>query len=192
MNNKIKGNEIHIKIGGDHGGGSFKMCYQVVNVDKPYSKTNTTVFNIFEASDCRTNLKFSLSRFKSEIDLLQNTISREKQISVYLFGDYKFLCAICRITGATGRHVCLLCNVTRQGMSTHIKNNIEMQSLETLDSRLEKFKNHGSEPKFAKLCDNVIDQKLFNVPLDWNSSITYLTWDVLKIFQHVRGVLSYN
>ncbi|XP_047132530.1 uncharacterized protein LOC105846735 [Hydra vulgaris] len=148
LNKKIKGNEIHIKIGGDHGGGSFKMCYQVVNVEKPNAKTNTTVFNIFEASDCKTNLKFSLSRFKSEIDLLQNTISREKQICVFLFGDYKFLCAIYGITGATvlnclitsGRHPCLFCNITRQGMSTPIKDNIEMRSLETLDSHLEKYK----------------------------------------------------
>ncbi|XP_047136315.1 uncharacterized protein LOC105850584 [Hydra vulgaris] len=142
------------------------MCYQVVNVEKPNAKTNTTVFNIFEASDCKTNLKFSLSRFKSEIDLLQNTIWREKQIRVFLFGDYKFLCAIYGITGATGRHPCLFCNITRQGMSTPIKDNIEMRSLETLDSHLEKYKNHGSDPKFAKLCDNVIDQRLFNVPLD--------------------------
>ncbi|XP_047124751.2 uncharacterized protein LOC105844462 [Hydra vulgaris] len=51
-------------------------------------------------------------------------------------------------------------------MSTPIKDNIEMRSLETLDSHLEKYKNHGSDPKFAKLCDNVIDQRLFNVPLD--------------------------
>ncbi|XP_047138533.1 uncharacterized protein LOC124814664 isoform X2 [Hydra vulgaris] len=51
-------------------------------------------------------------------------------------------------------------------MSTPIKDNIEMRSLETLDSHLEKYKNHGSDPKFAKLCDNFIDQRLFNVPLD--------------------------
>ena len=37
-------NEIHIKIGGDHGGGSFKMSFQVANVGNPNRKDNTVVF----------------------------------------------------------------------------------------------------------------------------------------------------
>ena len=44
-------NEIHIKIGGDHGGGSFKMSFQVANVENPNRKDNTVVFSIFEAKD---------------------------------------------------------------------------------------------------------------------------------------------
>ena len=31
----IPEDEIHVKIGGDHGGGSFKMTYQVANVGQP-------------------------------------------------------------------------------------------------------------------------------------------------------------
>nr|XP_047122975.1 uncharacterized protein LOC124806267 [Hydra vulgaris] len=72
--NKIKDNKIHIKIGGDYGGDSFKMFYQVANVEKPNAKTNTTIFNIFEAKDYTTNLKISLARFTSDIDLLQKMI----------------------------------------------------------------------------------------------------------------------
>ncbi|XP_065643749.1 uncharacterized protein LOC136075205 [Hydra vulgaris] len=72
--NKIKDNEIHIKIGGDYGGDSFKMFYQVANLEKPNAKTNTTIFNIFEAKDYTTNLKISLTRFTSEIDFLQKMI----------------------------------------------------------------------------------------------------------------------
>ncbi|XP_047140285.1 uncharacterized protein LOC105850260 isoform X1 [Hydra vulgaris] len=64
---KITPSEIHIKIGGDHRGGSFKMSYQVANVATPNSKNNTTVFNIFEAKDYRANLKISLSRHIDEI-----------------------------------------------------------------------------------------------------------------------------
>ena len=37
-------NEIHIKIGGDHGVGSFKMSFQVANVENPNRKDNTVVF----------------------------------------------------------------------------------------------------------------------------------------------------
>ena len=34
----IPDNKIHIKIGGDHGDNSFKMCYQLGNIAKPKSK----------------------------------------------------------------------------------------------------------------------------------------------------------
>ena len=40
-------NEIHVKIGGDHGGKSFKMSYQCCNTLHPNSKGNTMVFSIF-------------------------------------------------------------------------------------------------------------------------------------------------
>ena len=64
--------EIHIKIGGDHGGGSFKMSYQVANTTNPNSKDNTVVFSVFEAKDYRANLKVGLSRFKQQINELQS------------------------------------------------------------------------------------------------------------------------
>ena len=64
-------NEIHIKIGGDHGGGSFKMSYQIANVANPNSKDNTTVFSLFEAKDYRINLKSGLTRFSDQIKELQ-------------------------------------------------------------------------------------------------------------------------
>ena len=63
--------EIHIKIGGDHGGKSFKACFQVCNVEKPNSKDNTVVFSLFEAKDYRQNLKNGLGIFKKQIDELQ-------------------------------------------------------------------------------------------------------------------------
>lgn len=31
-------NEIHVKIGGDHGGGSFKLSFQICNTKNPNSK----------------------------------------------------------------------------------------------------------------------------------------------------------
>ena len=63
--------EIHVKIGGDHGGKSFKACYQIVNKENPNSKDNTIVFSLFEAKDLRTNLRTGLERFKTQIDQLQ-------------------------------------------------------------------------------------------------------------------------
>ena len=70
--NFIKNNEIHIKIGGDHGGGSFKMCYQIANTNNPNSKENTIIFSTFEAKDYRANLKVGLNRFREQINSLQS------------------------------------------------------------------------------------------------------------------------
>ena len=67
----IKDNEIHVKIGGDHGGGSFKLSYQIANVSHPNSTDNTVVFSIFEAKDYRSNIKIGLTRFREQINALQ-------------------------------------------------------------------------------------------------------------------------
>ena len=52
----IMKDEIHIKIGGDYGGGSFKMSYQVVNQNQPNSKSSSFVFSTFEAKVLNTKL----------------------------------------------------------------------------------------------------------------------------------------
>ena len=67
----IKDSEIHAKIGGDHGGGSFRLSYQIANVPHPNSTDNTVVFSIFEAKDYRSNIKIGLSRFREQINALQ-------------------------------------------------------------------------------------------------------------------------
>ena len=64
--------EIHIKIGGDHGGKSFKACYQICNTSKPNNKDNTVIFSLFEAKDYRSNMKSGLQRFTNQIDELQS------------------------------------------------------------------------------------------------------------------------
>ena len=65
--------EVHIKIGGDHGGGSFKMSYQLCNQKNPNSQSNTVVFNVFEAKDNKLNLKTALSQYKNSITDIQKT-----------------------------------------------------------------------------------------------------------------------
>ena len=57
--------EVQVKIGGDHGGKSFKACYQVLNREHQNSKDNTVVFSLFETKD------YGLGRFNCQIDDLQ-------------------------------------------------------------------------------------------------------------------------
>ena len=68
--------EVHVKIVGGHGGGGFKMSYQIANVANPNSKDNTLVFSLFEAKDYRINMKIGLSRLAQQIDELQNMMWR--------------------------------------------------------------------------------------------------------------------
>ena len=68
----IQNNEIQVKIGGDHGGGSFKMSYQIANVHNPSSTDNTIAFSIFEAKVYCSNIKIALIRFGEQVKALQS------------------------------------------------------------------------------------------------------------------------
>ena len=67
----IPSDEVWIKIGGDKGGSSFKMSVQLVNVEKPNSVKNSTVFALFEAPDTVANLHIALDRYKNAISDIQ-------------------------------------------------------------------------------------------------------------------------
>ena len=68
----VQNNEIHVKIGGNYGGGSFKMSYQIANVHNPNSTDNTIVSSIFEAKDYRSNIKIALTQFLEQVKALQS------------------------------------------------------------------------------------------------------------------------
>ena len=133
---------VLVKIGGDHGGNSFKMTYQIVNVDKPNSKENTMVFCMFEAKDYRTNLEVALSMYKKEIFDLQQLKWKSRRIEVLIFGDYEFQCVTYGISGASGRHCCLYCGATKADMQ--INKHAEPRSLESLKQSYEDYKRDGS------------------------------------------------
>ena len=96
-------NNIHVKIGGDHGGGSFKMSFQILNVKNPNRTENSIVFSIFEGKDTRANLRMCLLRFCSQVKMLEKVKWQEKKIQVFMFGDYQFLCYMYGLSGANGK-----------------------------------------------------------------------------------------
>ena len=99
----IPENEIHVKIGGDHGDTSFKMGYQIANVANPNKKENTVIFSIFEAKDTRSNLKTCLTRFKPQVKMLQTQCFASKIIRVFMYGDYEYLCIMYGLSGPSGK-----------------------------------------------------------------------------------------
>lgn len=72
--------EIWLKIGGDKGGGSFKMAFEIANTKNPNAKCNTVVFSAFEAPDNASNIKLALGRYLCDVEQLCITKWRYKAI----------------------------------------------------------------------------------------------------------------
>ena len=109
--NGIPENEIWVKFGGDHGKESFKLTLQVVNVEKPNSKTNTVVLAMAYVKDSYDNLSIIMSDIRYKLEDLSKLEWDGKTIKVFAFGDYDFYCKIFGLLGAQGTHQCLWCNI---------------------------------------------------------------------------------
>lgn len=109
-----------------------------------------------------------MGKFKSQVDELQIAMWQQQKICVFVFGDYEFLCHVYGITGANGRHCCLFCTTTKQNMQLSLaeRGMSSLRTLESLQNDLEQFKSLGSDIKLAKQCNNVIDDRMLNVPID--------------------------
>lgn len=68
----IPSNEIWVKLGGDKGGSTMKVSFQILNCPNPNSPNNTCVFVAYEGPDSKTNLHVALDRYKSQVEELQN------------------------------------------------------------------------------------------------------------------------
>ena len=105
----IPDDEIWVKVGGDHGGGSFKLAVQVCNLNNPNSRLDMIAFTCCKAKDYYQNLKDICSYFASDINSLSQVTWNDKKIKVFLYGDYAFLCNMCGLSGARGTYFCLWC-----------------------------------------------------------------------------------
>ena len=74
--------EIWVKIGGDKGGNSVKISFQICNTSSPNSVQNTCVFSVFEARDTPVNLHIALDRYHEQIESLKNTTWR--QVTIFI------------------------------------------------------------------------------------------------------------
>ena len=68
----IPHDEVWIKIGGDHGGKTFKMSFQIANTTHPNSLQNTVVFACFEAKDSLANLQRVLPPIMEQVTQMAN------------------------------------------------------------------------------------------------------------------------
>ncbi|XP_022782751.1 uncharacterized protein LOC111323624 [Stylophora pistillata] len=161
-NNAIPENEVHLKLGGDAGGGSFKMAFQIANLRHPNSKTNTVVFAMFHAKDSWANLKTALMKYKEQVNTLKETTWGGKKKVVFLFGDYEFLCKTFGIAGASGKYPCLWCKINHEVMqvSCYKREHAEKRSLENIREDYDKFVADGSVTSRQKFYHNVTHEIL--------------------------------
>lgn len=68
----IPKDEIWIKVGGDKGGGTFKLCFQIGNVPCPNSSQNT-FFHMFEGPDSYPNVKLAVEQYVPAIEKLKQS-----------------------------------------------------------------------------------------------------------------------
>ena len=61
---------------GDHGQGSFKLGYQIVNVVNPNSARNTIPIVYFEAKDSSYNLELALGTFNVQLKEIAKSVWR--------------------------------------------------------------------------------------------------------------------
>lgn len=64
----IPDDEVWVKLGGDKGGGSFKMSFQLCNVNRVNSVQNSVVFSIFKAGDNAFNLQVAHQLYKKQVE----------------------------------------------------------------------------------------------------------------------------
>nr|XP_054755232.1 uncharacterized protein LOC129261193 [Lytechinus pictus] len=95
--------EIWLKVGGDKGGGTFKLMVQLANVKRPNSLHNTRVIMLFPGSDSTYNLDVSLETIRCQIADLESMSWRGKTMKVFAFGDYEYLTRMYGLTGPNGK-----------------------------------------------------------------------------------------
>ena len=84
--------QIWVKLGGDHGGESFKVCFQIVNVSHPNALVNTVLSLVFCGKDTPSNLPAVREWYIPQSLALKNGEVKwhEKTLKVTLFRDYEF------------------------------------------------------------------------------------------------------
>ena len=165
-NSQVPENEIWIKVGGDHGGDSFKLSFQIVNVSKPNSKTNTVMFFLGKFKDSRHNLGETFKLFKTELEELQCTHWRGRKFRLFLFGDYAFLSSIYGLSGATGIHPCLWCTIKSAEMND-ASSKFAKRDVSMISRDYQKFQDcFHCDKKFARKCRNIVSKPLLDIPLD--------------------------
>ena len=162
--------KIILKIGGDKGRGSMKMCMQLCNVKAANSPENTKVVCAFEANDTYANLAIALDGIAQQLDQLDGLSwehgAYKKQIHLIGSGDYEFLAKIIGIAGASGTYPCIYCKINRNEMQQPQADRapIQKRTLEGLSADYMSYATEGNfQSKNQAKYFNTINPALLNL-----------------------------
>jgi len=163
----IPEDEVWVKVGGDHGDDSFKLCFQIVNVAHPNSLENTVPFLVFVAKDSASNLATLLKPYHQELLALASgkVTWKGKRVRLFLFGDYEFLTKSYGLSGSSGVRPCLFCLASKSEFQNASDTNCTCRSLQQLASDYADFAAAGSIISHAKRYNNVIRPSMLPIEL---------------------------
>ncbi|XP_071795593.1 uncharacterized protein [Asterias amurensis] len=168
-NGVIPENEIWIKVGGDKGGTSFKLDFQIANTHRPNSYQNTVVFACFEAPDSSANLQ-CLIPILEQLSSLQRQTWREKIIRTFVFGDYELLTKIYGICSCNAHYCCLYCHTSKADMQAPLEEqdqSVQYRSLASLAESYKAYQEDGCRKVRAKdVSNSVIAKAMIPVEID--------------------------
>ena len=178
----IPKDKIWIKIGGDKGGGSFKACAQIVNVQYPNSPKNTTVFASMEAPDYYDNLEFLLQRYKHEIPLIDGMEWCGYTIELLGAGDIQYVNTILGISTCSAMHPCYACEIDKDEMQEPRKTKTgRKRTLKTNDGHYQNFIKDGSKLKQQAKYKNVINPPIIDIkPSSYIPPYLHLLLGIIK------------
>ena len=185
----LKQDEVVIKIGGDHGGKSFKLCFEIANVESPNALLNTVPFCVFEGKDSPANLATALVGFQTAVAELQGMQWGRFTVRVVLFGDYEFQTHLYGLSGSSGIRPCLHCHTTKTEFQTPPQERCDSvpRTLESLSEDLTRYEADGRVLTRAKNYNNVIRPVLLPIPIT-NACIRALHLD-LGIFVYLYDAM---
>ena len=154
----IPENETRIKVGGDHGQGSLKFNLAIVNTKNPNSMDNNTLIGMACVKDSRENMEmfFDSITIRKQLADVEKLVWDGKQIKLFLFGDYDFLCKIYGISGANGSYPCLWCLTKKSDIQC--KQGLQPErTVTSLSIDHQHFIDFGKgNKKWASCCNNSI------------------------------------
>ena len=161
----IPESQIWIKIGGDHGKGSFKVSLQVCNLKDANSSKNTHLLYMVGVKDTVDNLREIFMQIGDDINSLDGLRWKEKTIILFFCGDYDFLLKVMGLSGAQGTYPCLFCHASKRTFSTK-KYSYKPRTIKTLAKDKKAFDEQGRGDKAqARNYNNVIREPLITTNL---------------------------
>ncbi|XP_038062587.1 uncharacterized protein LOC119733077 [Patiria miniata] len=133
----IPKDEVWIKVGGDKGGKSFKLSFQIVNTHYPNSLQINVVFACFEPNDSIANLQTVLPPVLEQVSQLTGHKWRDKTLRLFLFGDYELLTC-------DARYCCLYCTTSKDNMRLPITERATATP-RTMQSILQSYKAYEAD-----------------------------------------------